>query len=149
MSMLNPRRRQRRCRDDAGVSHVEAAFASTAVVLLILLVIYAGRSSAMSTHVQTAAAAAARAASLHATPAGAAGAAQKAAAANLDSHEVNCSSFDVNVDTDNLQPGGSVIVTVHCAADFSALAPVVPPGFQRRFDARATESVDAYRGGER
>jgi Flp pilus assembly protein TadG len=148
MSVVNPRRRQRRCRDDAGVSHVEAALASTAVVLLILLVIYAGRSSAMSTHVQSAAAAAARAASLQATPAGAFGAAQEAAAANLDGHEVNCASFDVDVDTGNLQPGGSVTVTVRCAADFSALAPVVPPGFQRRFDARATETVDAFRGGE-
>jgi Flp pilus assembly protein TadG len=146
MSAVNPRRRQRRGRDDAGVSHVEAALASTAAVLLILLVIYAGRSSAMTTHVQSAAAAAARAASLQATPDGAAAAAHEAAVANLDSHEVNCASFNVAVNTGNLQPGGSVTVTVHCSADFSGLAPVVPPGFQRRFDARATETVDAFRG---
>lgn len=141
------RPRPRTHRGDEGVSHVEVALAATAVLALIMLVIYSGRSSAMSTHVASAATAAARAASLQGTPAGATAAAQATATANLDRAEVDCASFDVDVDPGNFEPGGSVTVTVHCAVDFSGLTPIVPPGFQRGFAARATEHIDVYRGG--
>ena len=143
--MTRPRPRIHRC-DDQGVSHVEAAAAATAVLALIMLVIYSGRSSAMSTHVESTAAAAARAASLQGTLGGATAAAGTAAETNLDRLEVDCASFDVDVDAGSFGPGGSVTVMVHCTVDFSELAPIVPPGFQRSFDARATEHIDVYRG---
>jgi Flp pilus assembly protein TadG len=131
-------------RDDAGSAPLEGALVTVGMVMLILLVVYAGRTSATSTHLESAAAAA-RAASLQATPAAAAAAARDTASANLDRREVTCASFDVQLTAADLAPGGSVTVTVHCAVDFSRLAPIAPWG-QRDFDARATESVDTFRG---
>src|SRR5215207_2829675 len=66
------RRARRACADETGLVHVEAALVATALLILLMLVVYAGRSAAMSIHVQSAAAAAARAASQQASPAGAA-----------------------------------------------------------------------------
>jgi Flp pilus assembly protein TadG len=131
---------------DAGYLAQEAALVAGALVLVIMLVVYAGRTSAMSGHVSSAAAEAARAASLQASPAGAAAAARKSADANLDRDNVNCDSFRVDVNTAHLAPGGSVSVTVHCWVSFSQLAPIAPGG-QRHFQSQSTETVDVYRGG--
>ena len=145
MTRTPTRCRARLRRDDAGSAPLEGALVTVGMVMLILLVVYAGRTSATSTHVESAAAAAARAASLQATPAAAVAAARDTASANLDRREVTCASFDVQLTATDMAPGGSVTVTVHCAVDFSRLAPIAPWG-QRHFDARATESVDTFRG---
>ncbi len=140
-----PARPRTRC-GDAGYLAQEAALVAGALVLLIMLVVYAGRTSAMSAHVSSAAAEAARAASLQGSRAGAAAAARKSADANLDRENVNCDSFRVDVNTAHLAPGSTVSVTVHCWVSFSQLAPIAPGG-QRHFESRATETVDTYRGG--
>jgi Flp pilus assembly protein TadG len=131
---------------DSGYLAQEAALVAGALVLMIMLVVYAGRTSAMSGHVSSAAAEAARAASLAASPAGATAAARQSADANLDRDNVNCDSFRVDVNTVHLAPGGSVGVTVHCWVSLSQLAPIAPGG-QRHFQSQATETVDVYRGG--
>ena len=144
------RARRRRARrdgaDETGLVHIEAALVSTALIILLMLVVYAGRTSAMSIHVQSAAAAAARAASLQTTPTRAADTARAVAAANLDLDKVRCASLAVEADTTKLERHGSVTVTVRCAASFTRLAPIAPPG-RRQFVARATEPVLRSPGG--
>ena len=122
------RARRRRARrdhaDETGLAHIEAALVSTALIILLMLVVYAGRTSAMSIHVQSAAAATARAASLQTTPTRAADTARAVAAANLDLDKVRCASLAVEADTTKLERNGSVTVTVRCDATFTRLAPI-------------------------
>lgn len=134
------RRARRDCADETGLAHIEAGLVSTALIILLMLVVYAGRTSAMSIHVQSAAAAAARAASLQTTPTRAADTARAVAAANLDLDKVRCASLAVEADTTKLERNGSVTVTVRCDATFTRLAPIAPPG-RRQFVAHATEPV--------
>jgi Flp pilus assembly protein TadG len=124
---------------------VEVAIASTALITLLCLVIFAGRVSELAADVQTAAAAAARAASLQGTLAGADQAAQQTAAANLDDAGISCGTLDVATAGD-IQPGGTVTVTITCVADMSSLAPLAPAGLSRSFVASTSEVIDTFRG---
>jgi Flp pilus assembly protein TadG len=130
---------------DQGIAHVEVAIGSAVLLVLFGLVVFAGRTAALDTDVQTAAAAAARAASLQATPTGATAAAQQTAAANLQDAAVSCTSLNVDVTVGSMEPGNTVSVSVSCIAGFSDLAPLAMPG-QRSFSASASEIVDTYRG---
>ena len=140
----------RRCRpaprhDDRGVAHVEVALGAVVLFVLLGLVVFAGRTSALDTDVQTAAAAAARAASRQGSPSGATAAAQEAAAGNLGDASVACTNLDVAVTVGAMDPGSTVSVSISCTADFSDLAPLAMPGV-RSFHASASEVVDTYRG---
>lgn len=135
-----------RCRhDDRGIAHVELAIGGVVLLVLLGLVVFAGRTAAFDTDVQTAAAAAARAASRQATPAGATAAAQQTAAANLQDTAVGCTSLNVHVTAGSMEPGSTVSVSVSCDASFSDLAPLAMPG-QRSFTHSASEVVDTFRG---
>jgi Flp pilus assembly protein TadG len=132
-------------RDDRGIAHVELAIGAVVLLVLLGLVVFAGRTAAFDTDVQTAATAAARAASRQATPAGATAAAQQTAAANLEDTAVGCTSLDVDVTVGSMEPGSTVSVSVSCVASFSDLAPLAMPG-QRAFSHTASEVVDTFRG---
>ena len=135
----------RRGSDDRGVAHVEVALGAVVLFVLFGLVVFAGRTSALDTDVQTAAAAAARAAARQGSPAGATTAAQEAAAANLGDAAVACTNLDVAVTVGTMDPGSTVSVSISCTADFADLAPLAMPG-ERSFQASASEVVDTCRG---
>lgn len=133
-------------RDDTGSVAVEAALAAPALFLMLMLVIFSGRVMDAKQQVLSAADAGARAASLTGDPITAGAAAQAAAEDNLTDGGISCTPSDVEVDTSNLQPSGSVTVTVHCTTDLSGVA---LPGIDtsQTFTESATEVVDRFRGG--
>jgi len=132
--------------DDTGSVAVEAAIAAPALFLLLMLVIFAGRVTEAKQQVLSAADAAARAASLVNDPLEAEAAGQAAAEDNLADGGITCTPTDVDVDTANLHPNGSVTATVSCTTDLSGVAlPGVDPS--QTFTASSTEVVDRYRGG--
>lgn len=135
----------RRSGDERGIAHVEVALGAVVLFVLLGLVVFAGRTSALDTDVQTAAAAAARAASRQGSPTGATAAAQEAAEANLGDAAVACTKLNVIVTAGSMEPGSTVSVSISCTADFSDLAPLAMPG-QRSFQASASEVIDTYRG---
>lgn len=135
-------------RGDRGSAAVEAAVIAPAFIALLLLVVFAGRVVNAGNEVESAAAAAARAASQMASPAAATAEAEQVANASLSDAGVTCqsSSNRVQVDTQQLVPGGSVTVTVRCTTRLGDMALIELPGHQT-FEASATEVVDIYRGG--
>lgn len=134
-------------RDDRGSVAVETAVIAPALVLLMLLVVYAGRVSHLDASVQRAASEASRAATLEGNPEAAAEAASEVARANLQSTSAPCSDLDVEVDTTDWRPGGSVTTIVRCAAPMSDVALLGVPG-TRTFTASSTEIIDRFRGGD-
>ena len=134
-----------RARERGSVA-VEVAVLAPALVALMLLVVFAGRVSEAEGEVRRAASQGARAASLQQNAAGAVDAATTVVNGNLADSGFVCGALDVEVDTEQLQPGGSVVVVVRCTADMSDVALLGVPG-SRTFVARAVEVVDRYRGG--
>jgi Flp pilus assembly protein TadG len=113
------------------------------LIALMLFVVFVGRLTSTQQDVTAAARDAARAASLRASPADAKADANRVVAAALDDKGVGCRDLDVDVDTDDLAPGGFVVVTVSCTADLRDLAVLRVPG-RRTISASAREVVDAY-----
>lgn len=133
-------------RTDRGSAAVEAAVIAPAFIGLMLLVVFAGRVVNGGNEVESAASAAARAASQMATPVGAAAEAQEVAVASLADSGVTCNPHRVEVDTQQMAPGGSVTVTVTCTTQLGDITLINVPG-HHTFEASATEVVDIYRGG--
>lgn len=132
---------------DRGSVAVEAAVIAPALIVLMLLVVFAGRVSQLDAAVQRAASEASRAASLEAGPDAAAEAAETTAQANLDSNAVPCTNLQIDTDTSNFRPGGSVTVDIRCTANMSDVALLGVPG-ERSFRSTSTEIVDRFRGGQ-
>lgn len=131
--------------DDRGSVAVDTAVVAPALVFLLLLVVFAGRVAQAEGDVRRAASEAARAASLEQFPDAATDEAERVVAANLSASGVVCGALDVDVDTDDLVPGGSVAVTVRCTASMEDVTLLGVPG-EREFVARSLEVVDRYRG---
>ena len=136
----------RRLGSQHGSLAVEAALVAPVLLVLMLLVVYAGRAAQADADVRVAAARAARAASLTADATSALETAQATAAGNLATAGVVCSQLDTAVDTDQLQAGGLVTVTVACRVDNADLALLAVPG-SRWSTSAATQVIDTYRGG--
>lgn len=134
--------------DEGGSVAVEAAVLAPALVALLLLVVFAGRVSQADGEVRRAASVAARAASLRQYPEDAERAAREAAAANLSASGVACGRLDTDVDTSRFEAGGTVAVTLRCAASMADVSLLGVPG-ERTFTARSVEVIDRYRGGDR
>lgn len=131
--------------DDRGSVAVETAVVAPILVFLLLLVVFAGRVAQAEGDVRRAASEAARAASLEQFPDVATTEAERVVSANLSASGVVCGALDVDVDTDDLVPGGSVAVTVRCTASMEDVTLLGVPG-EREFVARSLEVVDRYRG---
>jgi Flp pilus assembly protein TadG len=142
-SAAGPSRFARTPSSDRGAVAVEVAVVTPALLGLLMLVMLAGRTIDAATDVQTAATAAARAASLRSSPEAATRAAHDTA--DIADAGIACRSFDLDVATERLHPGGSVSVTVRCEVDYSDIALVAAPGV-RTFTADATAVVDTYLG---
>lgn len=108
--------------------------------------VFAGRVAHLDSAVQRASAEGARAASLSATGESATDAAAAAVTANLAANAVPCAHLDVDAETSDFRPGGSVTVTVRCVADMSDVALLGVPG-SRTFVATSHQVVDRFRGG--
>ena len=132
--------------DQRGAIAAQAAAMVPLLSLVVLLVLFTGRVVEANNNVQAAAHEAARAASLKGTPTDAAAAAEATAAANLNDGGLTCRTLDVQTDTTQFQPGGTVTVTVTCTADFTDMDLLAVPG-SRQFRASAIEVIDTYRGG--
>jgi Flp pilus assembly protein TadG len=124
---------------------VETAVIAPALLFLLLLVVYAGRTSQAEGDVRRASSEAARAASLEQDATAAGTAARSVADQTLAESGVACASLTTSVDTADLQPGGSVTVTVNCTASLADVTLIGVPG-SRTFTARSVEVVDRYRG---
>jgi Flp pilus assembly protein TadG len=136
-----------RRRGDEGTATVELALVAPVLLALMFLVIFVGRVSEADADVRRAASEGARAASLQQQAAEAIDAGQSTVRANLAALGVTCFSLDIGVDTTDFRSGGTVTVTVTCAASMRDVAFVGVPG-TRVFEARSVEVVDRYRAGD-
>lgn len=122
---------------------VELVALVPALLVLVLFVVFVGRLAQANTTVRHAADQAARAASQ--VSAGAmAGAATSTALAELSSAGLACHSPGVNVSRGEVQGTPTVTVTVSCALNRQALAPLAPGA--QTVAATSTEVVDVRRG---
>ena len=96
---------------ERGSAPTEVALVAPVLIALMLFVVFVGRLTSTQLDVTAAARDGARAASLRSTPADGTADAERVVAESLDEHGVGCHELDVDVDTDNLVPGGFVIVT--------------------------------------
>jgi Flp pilus assembly protein TadG len=133
-----------RLHDQRGAVSTELAVLTPLLIAFMLLVVFAGRVAQAEGDVAHAAHEAARAASLVGSPTAAVEAGEHTAAANIATGAVACRHLDVSVDTTDLVPGGHVVVTVACEADFADIAMLAVPG-SRTFSATAIEVIDTYR----
>jgi Flp pilus assembly protein TadG len=115
------------------------------LMMLVLLVVLCGRLVSVQLDVDAAAHAAARAASLDRTVAQATLDAHQIATATLADRHTTCRQPALTVDTDGLQPGGTVTVTLACTVPLADLALLAVPG-SRRVQARAASPIDVWRG---
>lgn len=132
-----------RLRDQKGSAATELVLVTPLLLLLVLFVVFLGRLNIARQDVSSAARDAARAASLRAAPAAAEADAKTAAAATFAELGTSCRQLNVNVDTSQLRPGGSVGVEVICTADLADLSLLSVPG-TRTVSAEAREVVDVY-----
>lgn len=132
--------------DETGSVAVETAIIAPALVFLLLLVVFAGKVSEAEGNVARAASEAARAASLRQHPGDAVDDAERVASENLAASGVPCVALDVQVDTSDFEPGGTVSVELRCTASMADVALLGIPG-QRTFAARAVEVIDTFRSG--
>jgi len=123
-----PERNPRSGDADRGSSTAELVIVTPIIIIMLLLVVAFGRYAYGNQLVEQAASAAARAASLSATASQADDRAQQAAAASLSDAGVACTSMTITVDAADFRAGGTVGVTLTCAADLSGLALAGLPG---------------------
>lgn len=130
--------------DDGSVAAEVTIAAPFLVMLLVFVAVVIHRGVDARIRIDDAAHQAARAASIERSPTAAIAAAQSTAASALSSAGVTCASLSVSTSTGGLRPGGTVGVTVACAADFGdALILGVPSG--KTLSATSVEPVDLWR----
>ena len=130
---------------DCGSISVEVAVIAPALIAMLLMIVFAGRVAELDGTVQRAAGQAARAASLRQHPSDAVSDAARTARQNLAAAGAACEALDIEVNTEDFRPAGSVTVTVVCGVAMSDVARIGLPG-RRTFTATSVEVVDAYRG---
>lgn len=135
-----------RCRGDRGSASGELIVMVPMVMLLLGFAVMVGRLGTTQQDVTSASRDAARAAALRQYPAAATADATTAATETLSRRDVACELLTVDVDTSQLDPGGTVTATVTCRV---GLGDVVGLGIggSRTVTATSTSPVDTYRGG--
>jgi Flp pilus assembly protein TadG len=131
-------------RADGGTVIAEVTFLTPLLVILLVLVgvvIHHGVDARI--RIEDAAHQAARAASIQRTPTSAATSAHTIAASALSAAGLTCASLAVNTVTGDLQPGGTVTVTVSCQVDLDdALILGIP---HQNLSASAVDPIDTWR----
>ena len=124
-------------RVDRGSLSVEMALFAPIVVLLVMLGLLAHHVASAQIGLQTAAHAAARAATVETTSAAASAAANATAERMMPE---TCAGLDLQADTGDLAPGGTVTVILTCQV-------AVDPFGSRTITATAQSPVDQWRSG--
>jgi Flp pilus assembly protein TadG len=134
-----------RAQADRGSSTLELALLSPLLISLVLLVVLCGRLVSAQLDIDAAAHAAARAASLDRTVTQATLDARHDAIATLADRHTTCRQPSITIAADDLQPGGTVTVTLSCSVPLADLALLAVPG-TRRVTATGTSPIDVWRG---
>lgn len=132
--------------NERGSAALEMTLATPVLLVLLMFVVFVGRVVTTSTDVQAAARDGARAASLRTDPRLADEAAREAVAGVLEAEDVRCEQLVVEVRTDGLRPGGSVMVDVTCNVSLRDLSLLGVSG-TKRVSGHSAASVDRYRSG--
>lgn len=128
-----------------GSATIEITLAAPVLVGFLLFVVLCGRLVSVQLDVDAAAHAAARAASLSRTVPAARTQARTMATQTLGERHVSCLHPAINIDTDNLTPGGTVTVTIACTVPMADLVGLGVPG-SRNVSATAVSPIDVWRG---
>ena len=131
--------------EERGAATTELALVPPALIAMLLFVALGGRLVLASGDVEGASRDAARAASIERSAGAAEDAASSAAAATLAQRGITCQRLDVNVDTADFRPGGTVTTDVTCNVSLASLSLLRVPG-TRTVEASATETIDVFRG---
>lgn len=131
-------------REDRGSVSTELTLITPVLILLLVfiaVVIHRGVEARL--RIESAAHQAARAASLQRSAPAATIVARTSATDALSTAGVGCRSLNVETDTADFRPGGTVTVTLGCALD---LGDAIPFGVaDRTVEAAATEPIDLFR----
>jgi Flp pilus assembly protein TadG len=139
--MLRIRRAlRRRAADERGSMAVEVVLLTPVLVAFLLLVVAFGRYVAVQGDMEAAARDAAREASLQFSSGAASSAARKVVTDSLDDG-TNCEQIDVG---GSWQPGGEVVVRMHCTVSLSGLGLIGLPG-DVGIDTESAVPLDPYR----
>ena len=130
--------------EEEGTAAVEFVLIVPVLVCAFLLVVGLGRMAHARQQVESVAADAARAASLERNTSQSTTVARSTAIAALGDRGVSCQNLDLNVDTSDYRPGGTVRVRVSCTASLGDVALSGLPG-QRVFTANAVVPIESYR----
>jgi len=128
---------------EEGSAATEVALLTPVLLAILMVTVVAFRLTQAQAEVADAAAEAARAASLAAGPGAAAAAATAVASENLQGAAA-CQAPAVGAELGGFGPGGTVTVTVACAADLSDVLFLPVPG-TRVLRSSAVEVVDRFR----
>lgn len=123
----------------------ELTLLAPVMILLLLFVVFCGRLADARLRVDDAAHQAVRAATLARNSSQADADAQATTEAALSQAGVGCRNLNVTASTGGFQPGGTVVVTVHCEIGMSDLSLLGVPG-STATNASATSVVDQFRG---
>jgi Flp pilus assembly protein TadG len=129
---------------EAGSTALELTLLAPVLLTVLMLVVGLGRMAHARQQVESIAADAARAASLARNPDTSRTDAKTAAEKSRDNADLSCASLDVQVNTANYQPGGTIRVVVTCTADLSDVAISGLPG-HRTFTATAVAPLENFR----
>ncbi|MET8763053.1 TadE/TadG family type IV pilus assembly protein [Lentzea sp. NPDC004782] len=131
--------------DQRGSTAAELTLLTPLLVLLLLFVVFCGRLADTKLRINDAAHQAARAATVARTPSQATNNAQATASAALASAGITCQALSVSTDTQGLEPGSTLTVTVSCCIGLQDLTLLGVPG-SRTFESSFSSPVDVWRG---
>jgi Flp pilus assembly protein TadG len=131
--------------DERGSMSIELLILTPALVAAILVIVAGSRYAEAREETNSAAFAAARAASLAPDASGALAAGRAAAVHEMSDRGLSCARLDVNVDTHDFAPGGTIRVTVTCVTDLGDLSGFVLMPGHKSFRSTATVPLDQHR----
>ncbi len=134
-------------RSERGTASVELVVLVIPIMALAAFAVFVGRYAAAQQDVTSAARDAARAAAVRQLPAAAQADGHQAAETTLVNRDLTCRQLDIEVATNDLQPGGKVTASVTCVLLISDVAGFGMPG-TTTVEATSTAVVDHFRGGE-
>lgn len=131
-------------RNETGSATLETVLLFPMIVMLLLLVVAGGRITSARNEVWVAARDGARAASLARTPAEAEQEANRIALSTLRDRQISCRGAEVNADTTDFRPGGTVSVSLRCTVGLGDVSLLEVPG-SKTLTARSVAPIDPYR----
>jgi Flp pilus assembly protein TadG len=141
---MSTSRRERRCDGERG-NATELVIIAPVLIMFLLFVVGIGRLVSAREAVDGAARDAAREASVRRDASSAQTRGQRVAQQALAQHNMNCQSQNINVDTSNFNPGGTVTVDVDCTVNNSDAVVSGLPGTQV-LHGHFVAPIDVYRG---